>query len=257
MLAWEQSASSLAYNLRVRAAALLDEGLRSGESRGRSNQGATNLPRLRALDTMVDNTMVQGRLALRQARLKQAESRRKSSARGASHVTVTAADEALRTVEEMLFMAVIMLSAGRIHLHRISWFGNLDLSFESCSFRPKPEKHAQTCTPPPVLRSGTSQRMHPHASVELPARTVTEEEMESLAQSISTNSGLRLQQQQLVLRLDQQHLVTSVAKIVSVSGLSAELLDGTTSCSCICANGSIRRLLRPTIWLFVLFGRIL
>ncbi|SNX85890.1 uncharacterized protein MEPE_04599 [Melanopsichium pennsylvanicum] len=118
----DRQALSQSYDVRVRSCALIHECVKPPE-----NPDEPDFERIRAIDTMLSNIMVVAQ-------------RHWASASTANSIhSGDAVSECTRwandTRIELLFTAMTMLHASRIHLHRLAWFHDLTMDFSSCSFK--------------------------------------------------------------------------------------------------------------------------
>lgn len=122
-----------AYDIRIRATALIRECTKT-PARGQD----PDLDRLKAIDTMLSNLIVTAQRlwagatsVLTADRSRGSNCGLESSAGGRIHDGQWANE----TKAEVLFAAILMLHAGRIHAHRQAWFNDLSLDLSSCSFQ--------------------------------------------------------------------------------------------------------------------------
>ncbi|KAN0059677.1 hypothetical protein ACQY0O_008249 [Thecaphora frezii] len=113
---------SEAYDIRIRAAALIHECTKPP-----LDPRNPDLGRLHAVDTMLSNLLLRG------------QSMWASVASSASrNFRQERPSPVVETKLEIVFTAMVVMQAARIHLHRQAWFSDLQMDLESCSFKPKP-----------------------------------------------------------------------------------------------------------------------
>lgn len=132
-----QSRQSLsqAYDIRIRTCALIHECVRQPEDPDEPDH-----ERIRAIDTMLSNILIVAQRHWADASTQTESSSHQVDARPHMPTSDARADIsrtrwALETRIELLFTAMTMLHASRIHLHRLAWFPDLTMDFVSCSFK--------------------------------------------------------------------------------------------------------------------------
>ncbi|EPQ29701.1 uncharacterized protein PFL1_02921 [Pseudozyma flocculosa PF-1] len=127
---------SEAYDIRIRAAALINECTRPP-----ADPRNPDLGRLHAVDTMLSNLLLQGQSLW--AGIAASVSNPSQQMRPTPMV---------QTKLEIIFTSLVVMHAARIHLHRQAWFSDLQMDLESCSFRPK--HRSGTVEPTPSSAAG-------------------------------------------------------------------------------------------------------
>ena len=135
-----------AYDIRVRAAALIHECTKPPK-----DPCNPDLPRLQSIDTMLSNLLVRAQSVW--ANIATTSTRPSPPFLGALAPGAPRSQQSQAGVEtklEVIFTAMVVLHAARIHLHRQAWFSDLTMDFESCSFKQKP-----TASEVPSLSNGS------------------------------------------------------------------------------------------------------
>lgn len=124
------------YDIRIRTAALVEQCVKPPEGPHR-----LDTDRLQALDTMLSNLIVTAQRLWASASTALRVNQMETTVERLERASACSGDGETRWAREveveLLFAALLMLHAGRIHLHRQAWFTDLTLDFSSCTFRPQ------------------------------------------------------------------------------------------------------------------------
>lgn len=121
----QRQALSQAYDVRIRTCALIHECVKPPE-----DPENPDFERIRAIDTMLSNIMV-----VAQRHWANASTAIPAASQNGEYGEMERVRWANDTRIEILFTAMTMLHASRIHLHRLAWFHDLTMDFTSCSFK--------------------------------------------------------------------------------------------------------------------------